>query len=71
MLALRQPQTLPDKCSVNVLPCRIHHDGPTKVTKRYWAPVVENGEPRQAFAVQHCTRKYQIWHIKEDVSVVG
>ncbi|KAL9618600.1 MAG: hypothetical protein Q9160_006711 [Pyrenula sp. 1 TL-2023] len=28
----------PSSCTPNILPCRIHHDGPTKVTKRYWAP---------------------------------
>ncbi|KEF54096.1 uncharacterized protein A1O9_09891 [Exophiala aquamarina CBS 119918] len=43
MLALRRPQTQLDKCSVNILPCRIHHDGPTKITKRYWAPAAEKG----------------------------
>ncbi|EHY59344.1 hypothetical protein ABEF95_015458 [Exophiala dermatitidis] len=43
MLALKRPQDGLDSCTVNVLPCRIHHDGPTKVTKRYWCPQIEKG----------------------------
>lgn len=27
-----------DKTTVNILPCRINQDGPSKVTKRYWTP---------------------------------
>ncbi|KAH8434819.1 ribonuclease H2 subunit C [Aspergillus melleus] len=26
-------------CTPNILPCRIHHDGPVKSLKRYWEPV--------------------------------
>ncbi|KAI1623411.1 ribonuclease H2 subunit C [Exophiala viscosa] len=36
MLALQQSSA--HKSTANILPCRIHHDGPTKVTKRYWSP---------------------------------
>ncbi|OAP65779.1 hypothetical protein AYL99_01751 [Fonsecaea erecta] len=43
MLALQRSGNLQDKCVVNILPCRIHHNGPTKVTKRYWSPLVEKG----------------------------
>ncbi|EXJ84832.1 hypothetical protein A1O3_05505 [Capronia epimyces CBS 606.96] len=38
MLSLQRSAISADKCTANVLPCRIHHDGPTKVTKRYWSP---------------------------------
>ncbi|KIW81985.1 hypothetical protein Z517_05011 [Fonsecaea pedrosoi CBS 271.37] len=37
MLALQRNANFTDKCVVNILPCRIHHNGPTKVTKRYWS----------------------------------
>src|ERR1700742_4530947 len=43
MLALQHRQKDIDSCTANVLPCRIHHDGRTKVTKRYWSPHVEKG----------------------------
>lgn len=35
MLAISKKET-PDFCIVNILPCRINHDGITKVTKRHW-----------------------------------
>ncbi|KIV80918.1 hypothetical protein PV11_08383 [Exophiala sideris] len=38
MLALHQTSSSSHKSTANILPCRIHHDGPTKVTKRYWSP---------------------------------
>ncbi|KAJ4526192.1 hypothetical protein HRR83_001381 [Exophiala dermatitidis] len=49
MLALKRPQDGLDSCTVNVLPCRIHHDGPTKVTKRYWCPQIEKDGTRTAY----------------------
>ncbi|OCT44849.1 ribonuclease H2 subunit C [Cladophialophora carrionii] len=41
MLALQRLDENANKRTVNILPCRIHHNGPTKVTKRYWLPQVE------------------------------
>jgi len=29
--------------TAHILPCRIHHDGPVEVSRRYWDPTVENG----------------------------
>ena len=26
------------RCTPNILPCRIHHDGPIQLSDRYWAP---------------------------------
>ncbi|KAK5455904.1 hypothetical protein LTS15_005222 [Exophiala xenobiotica] len=45
MLALKKTSspTRPCKGTTNILPCRVHHDGPIKVTKRYWSPQDENG----------------------------
>lgn len=28
-----------DCCTPNVLPCKIHHDGPVEMSQRYWKPV--------------------------------
>lgn len=47
MLAIRKASTV-DKSSINILPCRINHDGPTKVTKRYWGPRNENDGSKTA-----------------------
>ena len=45
MPALKRPEFQEgDKCTVNIVPCRIHHDGPTRVTKRYWNPVYDQKE---------------------------
>src|SRR5437763_1398465 len=45
MIALQRQQKEPlEKCSPNVLPCRIHYDGPSKVTKRFWSPSLETGK---------------------------
>lgn len=51
MLVLHQDVQSADTCTVNILPCRIHHDGPTKVTKRYWSPSTEGGE--RGFIIGH------------------
>lgn len=32
-----------DKCTPNILPCRINHNGPVNASKRYWAPEVDPG----------------------------
>lgn len=37
------------KCVPNILPCRIHHDGPVKASKRYWDPKVENDGTQTAY----------------------
>lgn len=37
MLAISKKASA-DHCIINILPCRLHHDGPTKVTKRHWTP---------------------------------
>ncbi|OAX83718.1 hypothetical protein ACJ72_01918 [Emergomyces africanus] len=34
----------------NILPCRIHHDGPVNISSRYWKPVVDDGNPDTATA---------------------
>ncbi|BCS30249.1 ribonuclease H2 subunit C [Aspergillus puulaauensis] len=28
-------------CTPNILPCRIHHDGPAKSLNRYWMPIAD------------------------------
>lgn len=29
-------------CTPNILPCRIHHDGPVKSLNRYWMPIADD-----------------------------
>lgn len=43
MLALQQAKRPLDKCSPNILPCRINYNGHSKVTKRFWSPSLEKG----------------------------
>ncbi|ERF74310.1 hypothetical protein EPUS_01997 [Endocarpon pusillum Z07020] len=43
MLAVRASEKGSEKLQVNVLPCRIHRNGPSKVTKRCWCPTTEEG----------------------------
>ena len=31
-------------CTPNILPCRIHHDGPVEASPRYWAPEAAQGQ---------------------------
>lgn len=32
------------QCTPNILPCRIHHDGPVDAAPRYWAPKTAKGQ---------------------------
>ncbi|KAL8913831.1 MAG: hypothetical protein Q9171_001435 [Xanthocarpia ochracea] len=34
----RDPKEAHLECIPNLLPCRIHHDGPVNASRRYWAP---------------------------------
>ncbi|OJJ88145.1 ribonuclease H2 subunit C [Aspergillus glaucus CBS 516.65] len=51
MFAIRAPQkqsngpeteNSTECCTPNILPCRIHHDGPVDSLQRYWAPAADN-----------------------------
>ncbi|KAI5292990.1 hypothetical protein KEM55_007374, partial [Ascosphaera atra] len=47
MYALRQKPVTPlgGKTVVpNIMPCRIHHDGPVDISERYWNPELNQGE---------------------------
>lgn len=38
------------QCTPNILPCRIHHDGPVEASPRYWAPeTAKDGKPEAYF----------------------
>ncbi|KAL2814065.1 ribonuclease H2 subunit C [Aspergillus cavernicola] len=44
MFAIQPPQQTAEpksskNCTPNILPCRIHHDGPVNSLDRYWTPV--------------------------------
>ncbi|PMD19106.1 ribonuclease H1 small subunit [Hyaloscypha hepaticicola] len=38
MLAIEKSKRHKGKCTTNVLPCRINHNGPVDASKRYWNP---------------------------------
>ncbi|CRG90590.1 scavenger mRNA-decapping enzyme DcpS [Talaromyces islandicus] len=39
-----------DSCTPNVLPCKVHHDGPVELSQRYWKPVTdEKDDNRTAY----------------------
>ncbi|KAL1977418.1 hypothetical protein VTN31DRAFT_277 [Thermomyces dupontii] len=45
MFALHTGQSSPNTYTPNILPCRIHHDGPVDLSTRYWQPTKDdNGE---------------------------
>ncbi|KAL6248154.1 hypothetical protein RBB50_004409 [Rhinocladiella similis] len=48
MLALQRKSSFAGPCTANILPCRIHHDGPIKVTRRYWSPQDEKDQTKTA-----------------------
>ncbi|ODH49901.1 hypothetical protein GX48_03990 [Paracoccidioides brasiliensis] len=56
MFALRPPKRSSDldpECpsiTPNILPCRIHHDGPVEISTRYWDPVFDMNNPVTATA---------------------
>lgn len=40
----------PTECMPNLLPCRIHHDGPVNASERYWSPQTpQDGIPEAYF----------------------
>jgi hypothetical protein len=38
MLAIKKSETNTPNCAVNVLPCRIQHNGPVNASTRHWTP---------------------------------
>lgn len=41
-------------CTPNILPCRVHHDGPVEISKRYWNPVKDdNGKTEKSNSPAH------------------
>lgn len=47
MLAISKKEKA-DTCTVNIIPCRIDHNGPTKVIKRHWITTTEADGTRTA-----------------------
>ncbi|KAG4424679.1 hypothetical protein IFR04_002212 [Cadophora malorum] len=41
MLALEKSKSHRGRCTPNVLPCRINHNGAVNTSKRYWNPTVQ------------------------------
>jgi ribonuclease H2 subunit C len=46
MLAIQSPQERVEKCTPNLLPCRVDHNGAVSASTRYWNPEVEVGESK-------------------------
>jgi ribonuclease H2 subunit C len=44
MLAIEKSKSHRGKCTPNVLPCRINHNGPVDASKRYWNPTKTLGK---------------------------
>ncbi|KAF2083272.1 ribonuclease-like protein H2 subunit C [Saccharata proteae CBS 121410] len=49
MLAIQQTKTSADKCTPNLLPCRVHHDGPVNATDRYWRPANDGDDTQTSY----------------------
>lgn len=43
------------KCIPNLLPCRIHRDGPVDATPRYWSPEIDKGTFPRAHTSSSCS----------------
>ncbi|KAH9220140.1 ribonuclease H2, subunit C [Leptodontidium sp. 2 PMI_412] len=41
MLALEKSKSYRGKCTPNILPCRINHNGAVNTSKRYWNPTAQ------------------------------
>jgi ribonuclease H2 subunit C len=44
MLAIEKSKSHRGKCTPNILPCRINHNGPVDASKRYWNPTKTPGK---------------------------
>ncbi|KAH7354955.1 ribonuclease H2, subunit C [Rhexocercosporidium sp. MPI-PUGE-AT-0058] len=49
MLALEKSKSHRGKCTPNVLPCRINHNGAVNTSKRYWNPSAQPDGKRVAY----------------------
>ncbi|KAL8807313.1 MAG: hypothetical protein Q9182_000818 [Xanthomendoza sp. 2 TL-2023] len=52
MLSIQRPKSeeQSSRFTLNLLPCRIHHDGPINTTPRYWDPTTDkDGHPEGYF----------------------
>ncbi|PYI02552.1 ribonuclease H2 subunit C [Aspergillus sclerotiicarbonarius CBS 121057] len=43
-------ETSTDQFTPNILPCRIHHDGPVNSLNRYWTPLTDENDQNQQTA---------------------
>jgi ribonuclease H2 subunit C len=54
MLAIEKSKIHKGKCTPNVLPCRINHNGPVDASKRYWNPTKAPGNKHAEMPIS-CT----------------
>ncbi|KAF2268839.1 ribonuclease H1 small subunit [Lojkania enalia] len=54
MLAIQPTSSGSQKCTPNLLPARLNHNGPINATERYWKPESsEDGKPKAYFRGRH------------------
>jgi len=50
MLAIKKSENKTPSCAVNILPCRIQHNGPVNASTRHWTPEVsDDGKSNTAY----------------------
>ena len=72
MLSIEKSKRYHGKCTPNVLPCRINHNGPVDASKRYWNPTKTPGKKqKQLFCWRSANDFLQMerqWPISEEGS---
>jgi len=58
MLTIERSKKHRGKCTPNVLPCRINHNGPVDASKRYWNPHKTSGNSSHPAILQAYTNAF-------------
>lgn len=59
MHAIQKSKSHKGKCTPNVLPCRVHHNGPVNASKRYWEPRTTSSKKASILPLP-CTLTYPL-----------
>ena len=49
MLAIQKPKIATQTCTPNILPCKIHHNGPVNASSRHWDPKTSHNGKEEAY----------------------
>ena len=52
------------QCTPNIIPCRIHHDGPIDSLDRYWTPVKEEKGTRRVSSLSELKTKTYCFNVQ-------